>query len=248
MKKSIFTTLFAAGLLLTTNNIYAQACATLKMFVDNARTTITNYNNAGTVTGSATSIFKNILRSNSDVAVTQSQSFLDASGNSLMSRDLGFKCKVTNASTGASSVFYDLKLFVPRAQAITYKNYTLNATGVAYEIPYNPTIGAALNDANMIFNFTPAVAGLSTASITVKITNRMVTKREKVTTPAGTFMCSVITEVVETRTNRTEKHNVTRWFNPDAGLVQVEVRDYSTNALVERQVLTSITVPATIGK
>ncbi len=248
MKKSLFTSLFAVGLLLSANSIFAQACASMKMFVDNAQTTITNYNASGTVTGSATSIFKNILKSNSDVAVTQTQAFLDASGNSLMTRDLGFKCKVTNAATNSSSVFYDLKLFVPRAQAITYKNYSLNATGVAYEIPYNPTVGSALNDASMNFNFTPSVAGLSTATITVKITNRTVTKREKVTVPAGTFMSAVITEIVETRTNRTEKHKVTRWFNNDAGIVKVEVRDYSTNAIIEIQQLTSITTPALIGK
>jgi len=92
----------------------------------------------------------------------------------------------------------------------------------------------------MNYTFAPNVSGLSTATTTIKFLNRTIIKREKVTVPAGTYMCYVITEDVVI--NVTTKRKVTRWINHEIGFVKTETRDTS-GILLETEQLTRFQLP-----
>ena len=134
----------------------------------------------------------------------------------------------------------DIRYFLPFNIALQYKNYSLVTSGSAYEVPSQITIGQVLNPITMNYTFAPNVPGLSTTTTTIKFLNRTIIKREKVTVPAGTYMCYVITEDVVI--NVTTKRKVTRWINHEIGFVKTETRDTS-GILLETEQLTRFQLP-----
>ncbi len=63
-------------------------------------------------------------------------------------------------------------------------------------------------------------------SITIAITNRMVEKRETITTPAGTFDCYKITYDVQTGMGFIKTNTKTaEWYSGKAGSVRTETLD-----------------------
>lgn len=226
--------------------IFLLSSATLfsqyRLFVEGVQTTMTKYDETGAVKGTADAIYRNVIKSNLNLQVTATTTFKDKVGTTQLTKDFGTKLNV-NSISGTQSLFIDMKYFIPLQTAIQFKNYGVNATGNAYEIPSQLSAGLILNSITMTFTFTPASSGLSSASTIVSFKNRTVQNREKVSVLAGTFMCWKITEDVEIKSNTIVKQKVTRWINDDLGIVKVEVRNYSTNALIETEQLTRFQNP-----
>lgn len=226
--------------------IFLLSSATLfsqyRLFVEGVQTTMTKYDEFGVVKGTTDATYRNVIKSNLNLQVTATTTFRDKAGNSQLTKDFGTKLNV-NSISGTQSLFIDMKYFIPLQTAIQFKNYGVNATGNAYEIPSQLSAGLVLDPITMTFTFTPSSSGLSSASTIVSFKNRTVQIREKVTVLAGTYMCWKITEDVEIKSNTTVKQKVTRWINSDLGIVKVEVRNYSTNALIESEQLTRFQNP-----
>jgi hypothetical protein len=216
--------------------------AQYRLFVEGVQTTMTKYDEFGAVKGTTDATYRNVIKSNLNLLVTANTTFKDRNGTSQITRDFGTKLNI-NSISGTQSLFIDMKYFIPLQTAIQFKNYGVNATGNAYEIPSQLTAGSLLNSLTMTFTFTTASSGLSSASTIVSFKNRTVQNREKVTVLAGTYMCWKITEDVEIKSNTTVKQKVTRWVNDDLGIVKVEVRNYSTNAIIETEQLTRFQNP-----
>jgi hypothetical protein len=216
--------------------------AQYRLFVEGVQTTMTKYDEFGAVKGTTDATYRNVIKSNLNLLVTATTTFKDRNGTSQITRDFGTKLNI-NSISGTQSLFIVMKYFIPLQTAIQFKNYGVNATGNAYEIPSQLTAGSLLNSLTMTFTFTPASSGLSSASTIVSFKNRTVQNREKVTVLAGTYMCWKITEDVEIKSNTTAKQKVTRWINDDLGIVKVEVRNYSTNAIIETEQLTRFQNP-----
>jgi hypothetical protein len=217
-----------------------------RLFVEGVQTTMTRYDQNGVVNGTAEAIYRNVIKSNLNLQVTASTTFKDRNGTVQLTRDFGTKLNV-NSISGTQSLFIDMKYFIPLQTAIQFKNYGVNATGNAYEIPSRLMPVLVLNSISMNYTFTPSVSGFSSANTQVIFSNRTVQNREKLTVPAGTFMTWKITEDVEIRSSTITKQKVTRWVNDEIGIVKIEVRNYSTGALIETEQLTRFQNPTTIS-
>ena len=221
---------------------FTQTVYPINLFNQGLQTTFTKYNELGNIKGTIISTFSNVVRSGLNTSVASTTNFLDASSNLQLSRDFGYKLNTTSTS-GSQSFFIDMKYFLPFSVALQYKNYTVTATGNAYEIPSQLAVGMILNSVRINFNFTPNVVGFSSATTTVNLLNRTVQIREKISTPAGTYNCWKITEDCEIKTNTITKQKITRWVSNDFGVVKVEIRDTSGN-LLESEVLTRFQLPS----
>lgn len=93
-------------------------------------------------------------------------------------------------------------------------------TGTNLEWPSDLSVGKTLPDASM--NMTISMAGMNMTISTV-ITDRKVTGKEKVTTPAGTFDCYVMTynTTVNSMGMNTEMSSK-QWFAKGIGMVKQE--------------------------
>jgi hypothetical protein len=241
--KNIFKILF----FITLFNVisFGQNINPTKLFVQDLQTTMTRYEANGTIKGTISGNYQNIVKDGHNLSVRALTNFLDTNGTSQLIRDFGFKMN-TNLITNQYSFFVDIRYFLPFNIALQYKNYSLVTSGSAYEVPSQITIGQVLNPITMNYTFAPNVPGLSTTTTTIKFLNRTIIKREKVTVPAGTYMCYVITEDVVI--NVTTKRKVTRWINHEIGFVKTETRDTS-GILLETEQLTRFQNPTiTNGK
>lgn len=241
--KNIFKILF----FITLFNVisFGQNINPTKLFVQDLQTTMARYDENGKLKATISGNYQNVVKDGQNLSVRALTNFLDSNSTSQLIRDFGFKMN-TNSITNQYSFFVDIRYFLPFNIALQYKNYGLVTSGSAYEIPSQVTIGQTLNPITMNYTFAPSVAGLSTATTTIKFLNRTVTKREKVTVPAGTYMCYVITEDVEIKTNVTTKRKVTRWVNHEIGFVKTETRDTS-GILLETEKLTRFQNPTVLN-
>jgi hypothetical protein len=232
-------------ILLFTTISFGQNINPTKLFVQDLQTTITRYEANGTIKGTISGNYQNVVKDNQNLSVRAITNFLDTNGTSQLIRDFGFKMN-TNLITNQYSFFVDIRYFLPFNIALQYKNYSLVTSGSAYEVPSQITIGQVLNPITMNYTFAPNVSGLSTTTTTIKFLNRTIIKREKVTVLSGTYMCYVITEDVVI--NVTTKRKVTRWINHEIGFVKTETRDTS-GILLETEQLTRFQNPTiTNGK
>ena len=216
-----------------------------KLFIDGLRTVATKYNEVGTVKGTTTAIHQAASKSGQNIAINTNSSYIDANGGSQVTREIGYKMNTVTPSNTYSFVI-DMKYFLPTNIAYQYRNYSLTTSGSAYDIPSQASIGQALNNLTMNYTFAPAVVGFSSSTVTIRFMNRIVERREKVTVPAGTHMCYVITEIVEIKTNILSKQKVKRWINPEIGVVKTEIRDMN-DTLIETEQLTQFQLPNTIN-
>lgn len=230
-------------LTLFVTNSFGQNINPTRLFVQDLQTTITRYDANGTIKGTISGNYQNVVKDGQNLSVRALTNFLDTNGTSQLIRDFGFKMN-TNLITNQYSFFVDIRYFLPFNIALQYKNYSLVTSGSAYEVPSQITIGQVLNPITMNYTFAPNVSGLSTTTTTIKFLNRTITKREKVTVPAGTYMCYVITEDVVI--NVTTKRKVTRWINHEIGFVKTETRDTS-GILLETEQLTRFQNPTIVN-
>lgn len=234
----LFITLF-------TTNLFGQNINPTKLFVQNLQTTMTRYDENGVIKNTISGTYQNVIKNGQNISVTSVSNINDNNGVLQLVSDFGFKMN-TNTITNTYSFFIDMKYFLPINIAVQYKNYSLTTSGSAYEIPSQVTVGQSINPITMNYTFTPSVSGFSTATTTIKFLNRTVTKREKVTVPSGTYMCYVINEDVEIKTNITTKRKITRWINHEIGFVKTEIRDTS-GVLIESEKLTRFQNPTILN-
>ena len=112
--------------------------------------------------------------------------------------------------------------------------YTISGNGLTY--PKTLTVGQTLPDGEILMKID---AGIMNMSIEITMTNRKVEKKEKITTPAGTFDCYVITYTNTLKMGATQTNYSTQWIAKGIGMVKEETRK-SNGKLVTKSVLHQI--------
>ena len=108
----------------------------------------------------------------------------------------------------------------------------IDISGEVRGIPRYPVIGA-LPDYEFVFK-------LSFVTMTVKGTERKITGKEKLTTPAGTFDCFIMEETVTTKAMmQKEVEKTVSWYAYGVGLVKENTYD-KKGKLVSTTLLNSI--------
>lgn len=107
-------------------------------------------------------------------------------------------------------------------------------TGTNLDWPNNIREGETLPDANMTMKV--GMSGIN-MTMTVDIVNRKVIGREKITTPAGTFDCFVITYDTDLNMGIRQKMSSKQWVSEGVGLVKQE--DSQKGKIANSTVLTA---------
>ena len=119
-----------------------------------------------------------------------------------------------------------------KKKAIEEIRKLIEKSGEVRGIPRYPVIGA-LPDYEFVFKF-------SVVSISVKGTERKITGKEKLTTPAGTFDCFIMEETVTTKAMmQKEVEKTVSWYAYGVGLVKENTFD-KKGKLVSTTLLNSI--------
>lgn len=117
-----------------------------------------------------------------------------------------------------------------------YKNmeYTISGNGLTY--PKTLSVGQTLPDGEILMEVD---AGIMNMRIEITMTNRKVEKKEKITTPAGTFDCYVITYTNTLKMGAAQTNYSTQWIAKGIGMVKEETRK-SNGKLVTKSILHQI--------
>ena len=208
--------LICAALIFSNSALAQNTCSQYYPFSQGTLSEITSYDKKGKV--SAVSEYT-VTESGENLA-TLSHKISDNTGEVLAESSFDMTCS-------DNGVEIDIKsLFTPQLSA-QYQNMETSITGTGVIVPNNMKVGDVLPDATM--NVSVDMIGIS-MNIVVMMLDRTVVDQENVTTPAGTFDCTVIeyTSTVKMGFERTS--SAKQWIAKGVGLVMQE--DYNKKGKV----------------
>tara|TARA_R110002020_G_scaffold428977_6_gene638510 strand:+ start:1196 stop:1885 length:690 start_codon:yes stop_codon:yes gene_type:complete len=209
--------LFILPLCFLIGNISAQeSCSTYYPFKKGASFEITSYSKKDKVAAVSKYEVTNIEQTAAGEVATISAQIEDEKNKPLAESTFEVNC-----SNGKTSI--DYKSLVPTALLEQYKDMDYKLSGTNLEIPNNLQVGESLPDADMIMNVSMAGIGMK---LEFSMTDRKVTNKESVTTPAGTFDCLVITYNTEMKMGMKRSGSGKQWIAQGVGMVKQE--DYNT--------------------
>lgn len=154
----------------------------------------------------------------------------DEKGKETLNTDYEIICDGNNVTIDLNSMTSKLM-----ASKLSSSEVEASVTGTNSVFPNNLKIGQSLPDAEMNMDVKTESMNMN---FNVHTTNRKVTGEEKVTTPAGTFDCIIITSETESKMMITKKTTTKMWLAKGIGLVRQE--EYNKKGeLVAKQILTS---------
>ena len=186
----------------------AQDCSKYYPLEEGTKFQITNYDKKDKVTGVIDYVIK---ESSGDMALLAYEMH-DAKGELVMSSEYGITCR-------DEAISIDFKSLMSPHTMEQYKEMEVDISGTDLILPNNLSLGQQLPDAEVLMNVSMAPINMK---MTVKIQNRIVKPNEKITTPAGTFDCVVITYDHETKMGMKISGKVKQWFAEDVGMVKSE--------------------------
>jgi len=173
-------------------------------------------NKKGKDVGKNTYTVSDVTKSGGTVSSTINSEFVDTKGKTISKGTNNMKC------TGGVMMM-DVKAFIPSAQQ-EQMGSVAGGGEVYIEYPSNMKEGDALKDALFAMDF-KTQAGMG-GSIKLEMTNRKVTGKENVTTPAGTWDCYKITYhskmIFKIGIGIPMNSDVTEWYAPGFGIVKTE--------------------------
>lgn len=118
-----------------------------------------------------------------------------------------------------------------------FKDMDIDITGTNLEWPNDLSVGQKLPDSNVKMKI--SMAGMI-MNFSVDITDRKVIGSEKITTPAGTFDCMVITYDTQVNMGVKQTTSSKQWIAKDVGMVKQE--DYKNGKVMDTSLLTALSI------
>ena len=210
MKYSLFTCLLFISFF-----GFSQDCKTYYYLQNNKITEVTMYNKKGNASGKlvyTVSDFKSTAGTSSATLTTET---FDKKGKSEIKSTGVVKCT-------KGVIMMDMKMSMPPGQPLGITNAKTESVFIEY--PGAMKIGDDLKEAHM--QIETETKGMQ-QSVTLDIINRKVTGKEKVTTPAGTWDCYVITNITKLKIKTMGigipmNMELTEWFAPGFGMVKTK--------------------------
>ena len=172
----------------------------------------------------------NVTNEGGTTTATFDMKFTDKKGREVFNSDYNISCS-------GDGITIDFESLFPTQMMAQYQEMGLemDITGTDIKLPNDLSVGKQLEDANV--SVAMNMSGIK-MNITVNQTDRIVEKKENVTTPAGTFNCYVITETMVSKTmGATQEMNNKLWLAEGVGMVKQE--SYKQNGtLISRMELT----------
>ncbi|PHS68466.1 MAG: hypothetical protein COB12_01040 [Flavobacterium sp.] len=203
-----FTSLLA--ILLISPFSYSQSnCSKYYPFKEGATFTYTNYNKKGKESGGINYKLINLRNDGKNEVITMSAKIIDKKGKESMD----FAYDITCDGNGISIDYNSLGNMMLKQ----FESMETEITGTNIIIPNDLSVGQKLPDSNMNMKISMGI----TMEINVKVINREIIAKEKVTTPAGIFDCYVlqVTSVVDMMGKKMTTTSKS-WFAEGVGMVK----------------------------
>ncbi|MFT4668209.1 MAG: hypothetical protein ACI9VN_003619 [Patescibacteria group bacterium] len=202
-------------LLLGTGPVFSQVdCQPYLPQVKGSIWEITNYNKKGKVTGRNTFELIDKVEDGDEITFTVSSKAFDKKDKLLFDNTFEAKCI-------AGKFEFDMAYKLEGAMMESFKNMEFTMDASEFEIPpFSAAVGTELPDGSLVVQ----MDGDSPINMqmTVEITDREVEAKEKITTPAGTFDCLVLTQKTSTKMMVKIKSSSKEWYAENVGIVRTE--------------------------
>jgi len=217
--------LIATILFFSFSNYAQNACSTYYPFKEGVKFEMTTYDHKDKVTGHIKYEVKDVK---DDSAILFNEVY-DEKGASVLSSEVKLICT-------ADGVAVDFKSLISSAVLEQYEgmNMDIDISGKNINVPNNLSVGQSLPDAELLLTMSMASVNMK---MTVNMTNRKVAGKEKVTTPAGTFDCVVLSSDTEVKMGMNIKMTSKEWLAEGVGVVKSEEYD-DKGKLLSKSVLT----------
>jgi len=221
--KSILCLLF----LLPFAGLQAQDCETYYPFQEGVTFEITSYDGKDKVTGKSR---HNIKELNGNQALVEVVNF-DKKDKEQFRGEYDLAC-----SDGQFKL--DMRSMMGPDNMGSMEGMDVNIDASDMTFPANPVEGDELPDAHLKVSM--QTSGMSIGGVKINIVNRKVAGTETITTPAGTFDCTILTQNVETKTMGMKIRSSTKtWYAKGAGPVKTE--SYKANGkLMGKEIMTAL--------
>lgn len=228
MKKSLF--LIIATFVFYTFASADSSCSKYYPLEEGASFQYTNYNKKGKVEGFANHTVTKTEESEGKTRGTMSVKYSDKKGKEIFETAYGITCSGTGISIDFDSLFP-----AQMQQQYEQMGVSMDISGTDIELPNVLEVGMPLADANIDIAFK---MGIMQMKIAVGIHDRLVEKKESVTTEAGTFECFVIADTTHTKVMMKNVQMTSKlWLAEGVGMVRQESYD-KKGSLVTRTELT----------
>lgn len=209
-KNTLLVVFFLIGIIsLTAQN----NCSKFYPMTEGVAMEYTNYNRKGKVEGVSSFKVTEVSSDGSKTNATMDINFKDEKGKDVYSSDYKLSC------TG-NMVTLDYESLLPTEMMEQYGDMDIEISGNDIEIPNDLSVGQNLNDANVTMKI--GMSGIN-MNMVVDMKNRKVEKKEKVTTPAGTYDCYVLYSENHTKMMLANQMFPSRvWLAEGVGMVKQE--------------------------
>jgi hypothetical protein len=197
--------------------VSAQSCEDFFPVEEGTVLTYVNYDKKDKVTGKSEISFTKRTGSGDGMEITLDNRVLDDKDELLYEGSYDLKCR------GGVLVFEADMLLDPASMA-AYQEMEVVVSGDNYQIPLNATEGTVLEDAGVIAEVSSG--GMKIMTLTVDMTNRKVTGRETLETPAGSFECTRYSYDAMSKIGFVKvQFSGVEWYSKEYGTVRSETYD-----------------------
>jgi hypothetical protein len=197
------------GLFFISFSSYSQNnCKAYYPFKEGTKFEITNYNKKGKKEG----VVKYHVSHIEDNVATIEAAIFDAKNKEVTTMNYNVMCD-------GNKISIDFKSLMNPDLFKQYQDMDMEITGTNIELPNNLQVGQTLNDANM--NMSINMGGI-TMNMSVNMLNRIVDKKESITTPAGTFDCFALSYDNEMNMGMKMKFKIKEWIAEGVGMIRSE--------------------------
>lgn len=209
MKTKLIVTLLS---LVVVGSICGQSCSKYYPLKEGTKFQITTYDKKDKAGAIINYLVKRVEHNSVGEIATLSTEYLDDKGELILNSEYKITCK-------DNMVSIDFKSMMGQDIFSQYKDAEIEMSGTNIEIPNNLIIGEELPDADMLMKIKMTPINLK---MSMKMTNRKVEGKEKITTPAGTFDCIILSYNSEFKMGIKKLGSTKQWFAEGFGLVKSE--------------------------
>ncbi|HMB65216.1 MAG TPA: hypothetical protein VKN36_19200 [Eudoraea sp.] len=211
------------ALFISGTGIAQNGCSKYYPFKEGTSFQITTYDKKG----KSTAVIDYTVKESNGNSATLGYEMSDSKGETVMASEYELFCENDGISI-------DFKSLMAPGMLEQYKDMEVDISGTNLELPNNLSPGQTLPDAEVLMNISMTPM---TMKLTTRIFNRNVGPNETITTPAGTFDCTVITSEHESKMGVKMSGSDKQWLAGGVGMVKQESYNKKGN-LVGSSVLT----------
>jgi DUF3108-like len=175
---------------------------------------ITNYTAKGKATGKIAYELIDKVENGNDVTFKIKTTTYDKKGKEVYSNIFEAKCI-------DGEFDFDMAFKMDGSALQAYENMDVQIDASKFEIPsFDASAGSKLDDSSLEIKV--GSGGMSMFKMTILVTDRIVEAVEKISTPAGSFNCIVLSQKVNTKMMIRVQGTSKEWYAENIGLVRSE--------------------------